>query len=79
MSSGNPWDDHAAAYADAVARRERALAPGVGMDPPLARLLELLGTVRDQAVLDAGCGEGFLARILAARGALVTGIDLAPA
>jgi SAM-dependent methyltransferase len=29
-------------------------------------------------VLDAGCGEGYLARALAARGAHVTGIDLSP-
>jgi SAM-dependent methyltransferase len=29
-------------------------------------------------VLDAGCGEGYLARALAARGANVTGIDLSP-
>ncbi len=78
MSSGNPWDDHAAAYADAVARREGSVPSGVGLDAALTALLELLGTVRGQTVLDAGCGEGFLARILAARGALVTGIDLAP-
>ena len=30
-------------------------------------------------VLDAGCGEGYLARVLAARGAHVTGIDISPA
>jgi 2-polyprenyl-3-methyl-5-hydroxy-6-metoxy-1,4-benzoquinol methylase len=29
-------------------------------------------------VLDAGCGEGYLARVLAGRGARVTGIDLSP-
>jgi len=78
MSSSNPWDDHATAYAEAVARRERALPPGVGMDAALTILLDLLGDVRGRAVLDAGCGEGYLARILAARGAQVTGIDLSP-
>jgi 2-polyprenyl-3-methyl-5-hydroxy-6-metoxy-1,4-benzoquinol methylase len=34
--------------------------------------------VARQDVLDAGCGEGYLSRILADRGARVTGVDLAP-
>ena len=75
MPHDNPWDDHAAAYAAWVARREQSPDPGAGL---LAAFLDLLGDVRGQAVLDAGCGGGFLARILAARGAHVTGIDLGP-
>ncbi len=75
MSPSNPWDDHADAYAAWVADREQRLDPGTGI---LAPLLDLLGDVRGQAVLDAGCGGGFLARILAARGAHVTGIDRDP-
>src|SRR5947209_82713 len=53
---------------------------GVEGDPYgiLPRFLELLGDVAGQSVLDAGCGEGYLARVLAARGAHVTGIDLSP-
>src|SRR5205823_2787503 len=58
-----------------IAQREQATP---GDSPLLARLLECLGDVANQDVLDAGCGEGFLARILAARGARVTGIDLSP-
>lgn len=38
--------------------------------------LELLGDVRDKRILDAGCGEGRFARMLAERGARVTAIDL---
>jgi SAM-dependent methyltransferase len=38
--------------------------------------LQLLGEVKGQRILDAGCGEGRFARMLAERGALVTGIDL---
>jgi SAM-dependent methyltransferase len=37
---------------------------------------ELVGEVRGLRVLDAGCGEGRFARMLAQRGASVTGIDL---
>jgi 2-polyprenyl-3-methyl-5-hydroxy-6-metoxy-1,4-benzoquinol methylase len=38
-------------------------------------LLDLLGAVSDRVVLDAGCSEGYLARILVSR---VTGIDPPP-
>jgi SAM-dependent methyltransferase len=68
------YDDYATEYAASVAWRERG---GVGSDDLgiLPHLLDLLGNVSDQVVLDAGCGEGYLARILAAR---VTGVDLSP-
>jgi 2-polyprenyl-3-methyl-5-hydroxy-6-metoxy-1,4-benzoquinol methylase len=71
------YDASAEAYAAYVAWREQG---GVDGDPLgiLAPLLELLGDVTGQAVLDAGCGEGYLARVLAGRGARVTGLDLAP-
>jgi SAM-dependent methyltransferase len=71
----NPWDERAVEYAEWIARRERE---GVEGDAILARLLDLLGEVAGRDVLDACCGEGFLARILAARGARVIGLDLAP-
>jgi 2-polyprenyl-3-methyl-5-hydroxy-6-metoxy-1,4-benzoquinol methylase len=71
------YEASAEAYAADVARREQG---GVAGDPLgiLGPLLELLGDVAGQAVLDAGCGEGYLARVLAARGARVTGLDRAP-
>jgi 2-polyprenyl-3-methyl-5-hydroxy-6-metoxy-1,4-benzoquinol methylase len=40
--------------------------------------LELCGDVTGLAVLDAGCGEGRFARMLAERGAKVTGMDFSP-
>jgi len=67
------------AYADEVAahtaERERGGRAG---DPLLRRLLQLLGDVAGRRVLDAACGDGYLARALADRGAVVTGIDLGP-
>src|ERR671939_531460 len=70
-------DPYAAEEAAYVATREQHGPEG---DPfgMLPHLLRLLGEVAGQDVLDAGCGEGYLARILAARGARVTGIDLSP-
>lgn len=39
-------------------------------------LLSFLGDIGGQRVLDAGCGGGYLARILARRGAQVDGVDV---
>jgi ubiquinone/menaquinone biosynthesis C-methylase UbiE len=38
-------------------------------------ILEILGRVADKNILDAGCGEGFLSRLMAERGAFVTAVD----
>jgi SAM-dependent methyltransferase len=71
------YDDFADEYAQYVAWRERA-EPGGDPYGLLVPLLDLLGDIDGDRVLDAGCGEGYLARSLAARGARVTGIDLSP-
>ncbi len=43
----------------------------------LARgLLEMAGDVSGTSVLDAGCGEGHVARLFASRGAKVVGVDI---
>jgi 2-polyprenyl-3-methyl-5-hydroxy-6-metoxy-1,4-benzoquinol methylase len=41
----------------------------------LPRLLDLIGAVRHQRVCDLACGQGIVARALAARGAQVVGVD----
>jgi SAM-dependent methyltransferase len=42
-------------------------------------LLRMLGDVRGLRILDAGCGHGYLSRMLAARGARITGVEPAQA
>jgi SAM-dependent methyltransferase len=42
-------------------------------------LLRMMGEVRGRRILDAGCGHGYLSRMLAARGARVTGVEPAQA
>ena len=45
-------------------------------DQNVVAILSMLGDVVDVRICDLGCGEGFFSRLLAARGAQVTGIDL---
>src|SRR5207237_8782987 len=42
-----------------------------------AAVLRALGPCADRSVLDAGCGEGYLTRRLAGRGAAAVGVDRA--
>jgi SAM-dependent methyltransferase len=41
-------------------------------------MLRAVGPCRGQMILDAGCGEGYMARLLARRGARVVGVDRSP-
>ena len=66
------WDDVAAWWvsrytAKGDINREWVIDPAV---------LEILGNVKGRRILDAGCGTGYLARILAEAGASVDGIDV---
>lgn len=44
----------------------------------LPNLLDLVGAVEGEVICDLACGQGWVARELARRGAEVTGLDLAP-
>ncbi|HJT98310.1 MAG TPA: methyltransferase domain-containing protein [Rhodanobacteraceae bacterium] len=69
------WERNASAWTDAV--RGRCIASRRnGTD---AAILEAVLRHRPASVLDVGCGEGWLARALAAEGCRVAGIDASAA
>ena len=68
------YDERAEAYVGLL--REGTL--GQLMSRLARRLLHLSGDVSGRGVLDAGCGEGHLARLFAGHGANVVGVDVAP-
>jgi 2-polyprenyl-3-methyl-5-hydroxy-6-metoxy-1,4-benzoquinol methylase len=72
--TSNTYDGYASQYSELMTAQEKAgIQPGSNM----SRFLQVVGDVSGLTVLDAGCGEGHLSRILAQRGAHVTGIDIA--
>jgi 2-polyprenyl-3-methyl-5-hydroxy-6-metoxy-1,4-benzoquinol methylase len=73
MDHIDSYDEFAAQYAEMVTAREEA---GIEREPVIPYFLKILGDVSGLIIIDAGCGEGYLSRILARRGAQVTGIDI---
>jgi 2-polyprenyl-3-methyl-5-hydroxy-6-metoxy-1,4-benzoquinol methylase len=65
------WQRNAAAWTDAV-RGQRIASRRAGTD---AAIVDAVLKWAPSRVLDAGCGEGWLARVLAERGVGVVGID----
>jgi ubiquinone/menaquinone biosynthesis C-methylase UbiE len=68
------WDEAADAYAEAQ-RSGRDHYRYAFFGPAQ---VEMCGEVRDLRVLDLGCGSGYFAREMAARGAHVIGVDISP-
>src|SRR5262245_40868016 len=73
----NTYDQFADEYANVI--EQWAAEPfSFYHDLLIPLVLGYLGTVAGYTLLDAGCGEGHLARLLADRGARVTAIDISP-
>lgn len=75
LPTRNTYDECAPQYAQMITAQEKA---GVEPGSNMSLFLQIVGDVSGLTVLDAGCGEGYLSRILASRGANVTGIDISP-
>jgi ubiquinone/menaquinone biosynthesis C-methylase UbiE len=65
------WDQNAPFWVQII-RENRDKYRTELTDPAM---LQAIGQPEGLAVLDAGCGEGYLSRILASKGATATGID----
>src|SRR5258708_15292102 len=65
------WDINASFWVQII-REHRDKYRNELTDPAM---LKAIGEPAGLAVLDAGCGEGYLSRILASNGATVTGVD----
>jgi SAM-dependent methyltransferase len=66
------WEAIADGWAERIRTGTDWVRPVILDSPHLA----LLGEIEGKRILDAGCGEGRFARMLAERGALVSAIDL---
>lgn len=69
----NTYDEVATQYVEMVQSRDET---DFSEEPVAAYFYETIGRVEGLRVLDAGCGEGYVSRILTSRGATVTGIDI---
>lgn len=65
----------ASAYDDIAEWYDTWVAGSIGDDPYFAESDALMGDVAGQRICDLACGQGRVARYLAARGAQVVGID----
>ena len=74
-SVGSYWDENAEAWAELARAGFDHYRDGLNTPAFLAMLPEVDGLMG----LDLGCGEGHNTRLLAARGARMTGIDISPA
>ena len=72
MKPRNTYDECADQYVAMVQERNECF----DSDPLAPAFFDLIGDVDGLKALDAGCGEGFVARELTARGAEVTAIDI---
>lgn len=73
----SPYDEYATEYAEHISDQHEEDFSFI-RHLLIPHLLAYAGDVAGRRVLDAGCGEGHIARMLAQRGAEVTAVDLAP-
>lgn len=74
MTAPVQYDDDLAGKYNSEARREHPQS-----NLPYYTWLNALGDIAGKTILDLACGNGHTSRMLAARGATVTGVDISPA
>jgi ubiquinone/menaquinone biosynthesis C-methylase UbiE len=71
---GRGWDKDADRWAADV-RKRRDIYRDLFNNPAF---FKLMGDINGKKILDAGCGEGYNTRLMAQKGAQVTGVDISP-
>ena len=69
------WEANSQAFADLIDQKGTPHHQHI-LNPCVEKLL---GDVKGKLLLDAGCGEGYLSRHYARKGAIVTGVDISNA
>jgi len=71
------YDQYADQYAQSLKRPDEETFSW-NLDLVIPHMLDGVGDIAGRRVMDAGCGEGIVSRLLAERGAHVVGVDLSP-
>lgn len=74
----NTYDQFANEYSSMIDSWEIVEVFGLIRDLLIPRILDYVGDISGMNVLDAGCGEGYIARKLKNQGAKITAIDISP-
>lgn len=70
MQQKGEWEKAAGVYSTPHVRKAHIRMPA---------FMQALGDVAGKSILDVGCGDGYYARLIAAKGAKVTGVDFSEA
>lgn len=70
------WDQVAPDYIKSIKREKSSYLKYLIYESLFSNILDLVGDAKKKIILDAGCGEGRLSRLLAEQGAVVYGCDV---
>lgn len=70
------WDRVAPDYIKSIKREKSSYLKYLIYESLFSNIFDLVGEVKNKVIIDAGCGEGRLSRLLAERGGKVYGFDV---
>lgn len=70
------WDKVAPDYIKSIKREKSSYLKYLIYESLFSNILDLVGDIKSKVILDAGCGEGRLSRLLAEQGGVIYGCDV---